>query len=257
VAGLAALAMAVLGLALLASGCRQRLSPEPETWARRNLIPTFTPLPPATDTVTPLPSATPMDDFATPTPDQYEAAGPVVRLEIPAIGVDASVEQVGRLPSGHMDVPKVPEDVAWFTESALPGQPAGRPAVIAGHLDSPAGPAVFYRLRHLVPGDELAVTYLNGDRYIFVVQDKERYYYDSTPVDKIFGTTSKRMLNLITCDGAWDGSSANYQQRLVIYTRLVDEIEALEQARKATQEPTKQPEARHHAPPAAMEPSRL
>jgi LPXTG-site transpeptidase (sortase) family protein len=144
----------------------------------------------------------------------------LARLEIPAIGVDASVERVGRLPDGGMDVPKVPANVAWFNESALPGQDAGRAAVIAGHLDSPAGRAVFFDLRKLVPGDELAVTYANGSRYVFRVTKKERYVFDQMPLDKIFGSNPEPLLNLITCDGAWDRGRANYQQRLVIYSRL-------------------------------------
>jgi len=210
-------------LALLAAaGCRAAaIVPEAnDGWARAGLVPTFTPLPPGTATLTPLPSHTPVAPLATPTPDRFESAGPIVRLEIPAIGVDAAVEYVGRLPDGAMDVPKVPENVAWFTESALPGQEVGRTAVIAGHLDSPAGPAVFYELRRLVPGDEMAVTYASGDRYVFRTVKKERYTFDSMPLDRIFGSTPERMLNLVTCDGAWDGSSANYQQRLVIYAKL-------------------------------------
>lgn len=216
---------ALLGLAALAAGLAAcgvaGVSPEAsEAWARPNLLPTFTPLPPATATLTPLPSATATAPYSTPTPDPFEAAGPIVRFEIPAIGVDAPVEKVGRLPDGRMDVPKVPENVAWFTESALPGQPVGRTSVVAGHLDSPYGPAVFYELRKLVRGDELAVTYENGDRYVFEVVTKERYPYDGAPVDKIFGADNDQMLNLITCDGAWDRGRANYQQRLVIYSRL-------------------------------------
>lgn len=183
------------------------------------LAPTFTPLPAPTDTLTPLPSATPTQPYYTPTPDPFERAGPPVRVEIPALGVDAAVEQVGRLPNGAMDTPKDADNVAWFTESAIPGQ-AGTASVIAGHLDSPYGPAVFYRLRMLVPGDELAVTYADGSRHVFAVESKERYVYDSAPVEKIFGPSPRRTLNLITCDGAWDRGAANYQQRLVVYTRL-------------------------------------
>lgn len=214
-------ALLVLLVVPAAAACSGRIDAEADgRWARAALVPTFTPLPPATATITPLPSATATVPYVTSTPDPFEAAGPVVRLEIPAIGVDASVETVGRLPSGQMDVPKLPEDVAWFDESALPGQPAGRPAVIAGHLDSPFGPAVFYELRKLVPGDELAVTYQNGSRYVFEVVDKERYPFDRAPLDKIFGAHRDRMMNLITCDGAWDRGGANYQQRLVVYTKL-------------------------------------
>jgi sortase (surface protein transpeptidase) len=215
--------------ALAISACqsdRVAVSREPDgPPARSQLVPTFTPLPPATATITPLPTAAPTESYITPTPDQFQAAGLPVRIEIPAIKVDAVVEHVGRLPSGQMDVPHVPADVAWFNESALPGQDLTKTSVINGHLDSPYGPAVFFALRKLVAGDELVVTYSNGDRYVFVVTEKERYPYDQAPLQKLYGDgeTTGRRLNLITCDGAWDRGQANYQQRLVVYTRLVGE----------------------------------
>lgn len=185
------------------------------------LMPTYTPLPAPTATITPLPSATPTEPYRTPTPDIFQAAGRPVLLEIPAINIRSTIEEVGVLPNGQMDVPRVAMNVAWFRDSALPGQ-KGKPAVIAGHLDSPTGPAIFYKMRFLIPGDEMVVTYENGDRYVFVVEDKERYLFDQAPPAKIFGRNPGRMLNLITCDGAWDSGSANYQQRLVVYSRLKD-----------------------------------
>jgi sortase (surface protein transpeptidase) len=208
---------AALALAGLASACLDRPAPEPEGMARLALVPTYTALAPATATLTPVPSGTPTAPYATPTPDEFEAAGLPVRLEIPAIGVDAPVEHVGRMPNNQIDVPKLPADVAWFDESALPGQ-SGKTSIIVGHLDSPAGPAVFWDLRRLVPGDELTVTYANGARYVFTVEDKERYYSEQLPRDKLLGRSARRVLNLITCDGAWDRGVASYSQRLAVYT---------------------------------------
>jgi sortase (surface protein transpeptidase) len=43
----------------------------------------------------------------------------------------------------------------WFTGGPMPGQLG--PAVIAGHVDSRTGPAVFHRLRDLRPGDQIRV----------------------------------------------------------------------------------------------------
>lgn len=188
-------------------------------WARDELEPTYTPLPAASETLTPPPTATATVPYQTPTPDPFQAAGVPIRLRIPAIGVDASIERSGRDKEGKVDVPRISRNVAWFNESALPGQ-AGKTSVISGHLDDPYGPAVFYKLRMLVPGDEVEVTYENGDRFIFVVEAKERYAFDRAPVQKVFGATARRMLNLITCDGAWNAGQANYGQRLVVYTRL-------------------------------------
>jgi sortase (surface protein transpeptidase) len=199
--------------------------PEPVGVARLALAATFTPLPPPTASLTPLPSATATVPYATPTPDEFEAAGVPVRLEIPAIGVDAAVENVGRLPNEQIDVPKLPGNVAWFHESALPGQ-TGKTSVVVGHLDSRTGPAVFWDLRKLVPGDELTVTYNNGARYVFTVEDKERYATDNLPRDKLLGKTPRRMLNLITCDGAWDRGVASYSQRLAVYTSYRGRLDA-------------------------------
>jgi len=190
-----------------------------QRWARAELLATYTPLPAATATLTPFPSSTPTAPYQTPTPDVYQAAGLPVRLEIPAIGVDAVIEKVGRDATGAVDVPKISANVAWFTESALPGQ-GDKASVIVGHLDDPYGPAVFYHLRRLRPGDEMAVTYENGDRHIFVVESKERYTHNVVPAQRLYGATSHEMLNLMTCDGAWDAGHANYEQRLVVYSHL-------------------------------------
>ena len=175
-------------------------------------------------TVTPLPSGTPTAPYVTPTPDEFQVAGVPVRLEIPAIGVDAAIEHVGRAQNDQVDVPKLPMNVAWFNESALPGQ-SGKTSIIVGHLDSRTGPAVFWDLRKLVNGDEMTVTYANGSRYVFAVQDKERYATDNLPRDKLFGRTPRRMLNLITCDGAWDRGRASYNQRLAVYTEYRGRLE--------------------------------
>jgi len=216
-------ATSLLAVLLLTSACRTSPVVREDTtvWARAELVPTFTPLPEATPTWTPLPSTTPTAAYATPTLTAYQAAGVPVRLEVPALGIDAVVEKVGLDAEGKVDVPKISANVAWFDQSALPGD-IGKTSVISGHLDDPYGPAVFYRLRELVPGDQLAITYSNGERFVFEVEGKERYEFDNVPSQKIFGVTSLPKLNLITCDGAWNAGQANYQQRLVVYTRLLE-----------------------------------
>ncbi|MFN8423172.1 MAG: class F sortase [Anaerolineae bacterium] len=143
-----------------------------------------------------------------------------MRLRIPAVGIDAVVERTSRDSEGKVDVPKISRNVAWFNEERALRAGGKKTSVISGHLDDPYGPAVFYKVRMLVPGDEVEVTYQSGKRFVFVVEAKERYAFERTPVQKIFGATSRRMLNLITCDGAWNAGQANYNQRLVVYTRL-------------------------------------
>ena len=147
------------------------------------------------------------------------AAGVPVRLIIPRLGIDTQVEQVGMLADGSMGVPANVWHVAWFNLGTRPGNVGN--AVIDGHLDSATGPAVFLWLRNLQLGDRLFVTDDMGVQRTFEVVDRENYGIKSAPLQHIFGSTDQRSLNLITCSGAWDNKDHIYDQRLVVYTRLV------------------------------------
>src|SRR6266702_2349395 len=88
---------------------------------------------------------------------------PFVRLLIPAIGVNASIESVGVRPDGRMETPaqRPWNDVGWYNSGPRPGERGS--AVIAGHLDRPGGnPAVFWRLRDLRVGDSVLVVDASG-----------------------------------------------------------------------------------------------
>lgn len=148
--------------------------------------------------------------------DRPVATAPA-RLAIPRVGVDAVVEPVGQTPSGAMANPSGPWTVAWYAPGTRPGAPGN--AVIAGHVDyAGIGPAVFWRLRELAPGDEVWVTADSGARLRFVVQDIQTYYTDTAPLEQIFGPTSNTGLNLISCIGYFDSASGSYDRRIVVYT---------------------------------------
>jgi len=186
-------------------------TPQPDTGGKV----VANPLP--TATLAPSPTVPP-----TPTADPFYTTGPPVRLEIPAIGVVASVELVGLTRDRAMDVPKGWMNVGWYRDGYRPGEPGN--AVFAGHLDtSSGGPAVFWSLDQLQPGDEVIVSYQNGDRYTFLVEGQEMYQYDAQGpiIDRIFGDSLTADLNLVTCDGAWDHGQATYTHRLVVFTTLV------------------------------------
>lgn len=117
-----------------------------------------------------------------------------------------------------MGVPSNYTDVAWYERGASPGTPGN--AVIAGHLDSTTGPAIFYRLKDLTPGDEIITSTADGQEYRFVVTTSEVYVADDAPLERIFGNAIQPRLNLITCDGAFDRSIRQYDKRLVVYTEL-------------------------------------
>lgn len=143
-------------------------------------------------------------------------SGLPVRLTIPSIGVDASLESVGLTPKGAMDVPTGPANAAWFSLGPHPGEEGS--AVIAGHYGWKDGlPAVFDDLSTLQKGDTVYVEDENGVRTTFVVRELRSYgEYEDAP--EVFGSIDgKAHLNLVTCEGIWDTVSKSYAKRLVVF----------------------------------------
>jgi sortase (surface protein transpeptidase) len=146
---------------------------------------------------------------------------PPVRVDIPAIGVSSPLVRLGLNPDRTMEVPADFQVAGWFTGAPQPGQLG--PAVIAGHVDSRTGPAVFYRLRDLRPGDEIRV--VRADRRVvrFKVDSVASYPKRSLPTDAVYGATTTPALRLITCAGTFDRSSRSYRDNLVVSaTRVPD-----------------------------------
>ncbi|WLR47771.1 class F sortase [Halobacillus litoralis] len=141
------------------------------------------------------------------------------RIHIPSIDVDASIKALGYTPEGGMAVPKTLVDVGWFEPGTMPGSQGN--AVIAGHVDGNSGPAVFYDLKDLKPGDEIHV-YDDHMKLTFEVSRMESYPYEDAPIREIFGPTNSRGLNLITCTGAYDKGASTYSERLAVFCVLTD-----------------------------------
>jgi LPXTG-site transpeptidase (sortase) family protein len=159
------------------------------------------------------------DLTALPTLEEVQRRGIVpARLQIPAIGVDAEVEHVGLLENGEVGVPSSFDGVGWLKTGAKPGE-AGN-AVIDGHEDHYTGPAVFYDLVKLKPGDEVLVSDKNGNTVTFVVKNTAKYKTAEAPLEDIFGFTTKAQLNLITCAGRFNRETKESEERLVVYTEL-------------------------------------
>lgn len=142
-----------------------------------------------------------------------------VRVKINKISIDAEIESVGMDEKGRMDVPSKDENVAWYNLGYTPGENGS--AVLAGHFDTKNGsPAVFYNISKLQAGDTIDVIDANGNELAYVVTDSASYAFDEVPLQTIFATKGKAMLNLITCEGRYDQTSKNYSRRLVVYSEL-------------------------------------
>jgi Sortase domain len=154
-------------------------------------------------------------------PERVTAPGTAskpVRLEIPAIGVSTSLLRLGLEPDGAMEVPGDFGRAGWFAEGPAPGQVG--PSVIAGHVDSRTGPAVFYRLRDLRPGDPVLVERADGSRLRFLVERARGFPKTTFPTQDVFGPVPAAELRLITCGGEFDRARGSYRDNLVVFARL-------------------------------------
>ncbi|MGM0899028.1 MAG: class F sortase [Bacillota bacterium] len=141
-------------------------------------------------------------------------------LSIPAVGVEADVMHLGVTETGEMAVPDNGDELSWFSPGYRPGQ-RGR-AVIAGHVDDLDGPAVFWDLTELEPGDEILVSGDEGE-LSFEVHAMESVPLDLADVDSVFGYHSSPELVLITCSGTYDYDRGTREERLIVYATLSEE----------------------------------
>jgi hypothetical protein len=197
----AAAAVTVLGLLATAAlaacgGAKKPTPPAPAPVAVTHPATSGTPLPVPADT--PVPAGT-----SAPT-----------RIRIPDIGVDAGLEPLHLLPDGTLDPPNKFEDAGWYADGTRPGDTG--PAVIAGHIDSKTGPAVFFKLDKLHPG---AVIEVNRDgRWVaFRVISTGKYPKNKFPTAQVYGPTPDAQLRLITCGGVFDTVHNAYLDNTVVY----------------------------------------
>jgi hypothetical protein len=145
-----------------------------------------------------------------------------VRVDIPAIGVHSQLLRLGLNPDGTIQVPSLTtaaDEAAWYEYSATPGEIGT--SVIEGHVDSYLGPAVFFRLGALKPGDDVDITLANGETAIFRVTGVREYLKDEFPDGLIYGDTHYAALRLITCGGAFDTATGHYLSSTVVFASLM------------------------------------
>jgi len=146
------------------------------------------------------------------------AIAPPSRVDIPAIGLSATVVPVGLTNDGGLEVP--PSDRAgWYRLGPSPGEVG--PAVVVGHLDSGAGPAVFHRLPAARIGDRVVVIHTDGSVTHFAISATTTINKSRFPTATVFAPTDRPALRLITCTGPFDQASGHYLDSLIIWANQI------------------------------------
>jgi hypothetical protein len=159
------------------------------------------------------------DPLAAGVPDPFHTQtlalhGAPTRLKITAIGVDTALETLHLGKAGELDPPKDFGKAGWYADGTAPGEVG--PAVLAGHVDTKRGPAVFYRLRELEEGDRIEVV-RDGRTVTFTVSSTAWYPKNAFPTGQVYGPTPDSQLRLITCGGVFDHRLRSYRANLVVY----------------------------------------
>jgi LPXTG-site transpeptidase (sortase) family protein len=151
----------------------------------------------------------------TPAPPLPDASP--LRLVIPRISIDASVEARGLDAQRNLATPADFNNVAWFNQGPPPGQPGN--AVINGHVNWWTGSAVFTRLGELRPGDRVTVIRRDGNPVNFRVSSL-RMLAATARDASLFAAAQASTLTLITCSGPWDMALGSDTQRLLVSATL-------------------------------------
>jgi hypothetical protein len=148
----------------------------------------------------------------------YRATPVPVRIGVPAIGVSSPLDRLGRARDRTVQVPSRWERAGWYAPGTRPGDPGS--AVILGHVDSKRGPAVFYRLRELRPGDLVEVALAGGSSVRFAVERVEQYPKARFPTAEVYYPTLTPELRLVTCGGTFDATAGHYRSNIIVFAAL-------------------------------------
>lgn len=87
-----------------------------------------------------------------------------------------------------------------------------------GHVDSYAiGPAVFFWLGELRPGDRIEVTRADGTVARFSIDGVRSYPKTAFPAELVYGPSDRAGLRLVTCGGVFDRRQRSYRNNVVVF----------------------------------------
>ncbi|MEU7005226.1 class F sortase [Streptomyces sp. NPDC046332] len=190
------------GLAMMRNGVDVELGPpQPAAAAALDTGPTG-PAPPVSAGLEPLPHA------------------PASRIRIASISVNAPIMDVGLDVAGWIEAPppQDPNMAGWYQNGIAPGQRGT--AVVVGHVDNEAGPAVFYGLGSLEKGQHIEVERYDGRVAVFEIYGIEVYSKHDFPGAAVYGDNGGPELRVITCGGGYSRAHG-YDGNVVVYARMI------------------------------------
>lgn len=184
-----------------------------------------TPAPPPTDApadVGSLPRLSGFERYSSLKPATTAGSEPLhlpVRVEIPSVGIDAPVEQVGLTPDTALGSAHSDTAVAWFSEGWQLGESGN--SILNGHVvtHKDGRPAGLWRLDQVRPEDEVVLILQDGTRFRYNVTEIDDNNVDKLEgerIARIFGRATTENLNIIS-HGYGDPATGT-DKRVVVYS---------------------------------------
>ncbi|WP_373305547.1 class F sortase [Streptomyces inusitatus] len=153
-------------------------------------------------------------------PDPLPRSRPL-RIAIPSLRVDAPLVGVGLGADRRIAAPPAADggSAGWYAGAAAPGERGT--AVVVGHVDNAAGPAVFYPLGSLERGGRIEVLREDGRTAVFTVYGNEAHPLASFPAERVYRDGPRPELRLITCGGRYT-ERTGYDGNVVVFARLTE-----------------------------------
>ena len=148
-----------------------------------------------------------------------DSAAAATAVHIPRLNINQALVGLQLQADQVLSAPTQFSDIGWWSDGPRPG--AQGATIIAGHVTSKAGPAVFVRLKDLVVGDLVVVDRADKTSATFKVDGKAAYPRTNFPDQLVYRTDGKASIHLITCDGAFNTALGQYPDNLVVSADLV------------------------------------
>jgi hypothetical protein len=89
--------------------------------------------------------------------------------------------------------------------------------VILGHVDSKAGPGVFFQLAQLPVRASIFVDLADGSTLDFQARSTQHVAKTAFPTDLVYAPTLEPSLRLVTCGGEFDRARGSYSDNVIVY----------------------------------------
>ncbi|MBI5948882.1 MAG: class F sortase [Chloroflexi bacterium] len=138
----------------------------------------------------------------------------IVKLSLPALGVEGPVATYGVDRFGRLDVPQDNATIGWHPAYAdLPGR--GAATFFAAHYEYLGVPGVFFRLSASKPGDVVVVSLADGSTHRYLVTSVVDYALATIDMGALLqGREGAESITLMTCSGP--ANEGEYALRTVV-----------------------------------------